>query len=339
MVVRKRGKNWEYDFRYDRKRYRHGGFKVKIEAVHAEREHYAQVVNGINLNKELTLADYFEKWMKTNKYPNVSQKTYKTYITAHNHLKDNSIGNVKLKDLTRNKYQDFINEFSKEHAKDTIRKLNGKVKACLDDAVFEGVMIKNIVHNIKYKPGKKSVKEEAKYINMKDYEAFKKKLKESSSQSSLFLFIMLVTGARYSGVANLKREYIDEINSTIFINENKTDLSPRTLRVPREDLNYIVRGLEKLPSRIDGFLFKLSYNGANKQMARVCDQLGIDKVTSHALRHTHCSYLHAKGVSIEYISKRLGHSNIGTTIEYYQHILTEKFEEEDEKAINILSAM
>ncbi|TDM15727.1 tyrosine-type recombinase/integrase [Macrococcus bovicus] len=339
MAVKKVGKSYAYDFYFEGQRYRQGRFKTKAEALHAERILYNQLMNGIRLQKDLTFAEYFEKWMETNKLENVSDRTYKTYKSALKHIKKSDFGKIKLKDLSRDKFQDFINEYAKEHAKDTIKKFKGACGACFEAAVFDGLMIKNINHNITYTAGKESQKEETKFIEMKDYERVKKQLMKSDSESSLFLFVMLITGARFSGAAALRREYIDEVNSTIYIAETKTDLSPRTLTVPRKDLSHILRGIERLPVYLDGKVFHLSYTAVNKQIKRVCKQLEIEEVTSHALRHTHCSYLYAKGLSIEYISKRLGHANTSTTREIYQHMFKETFVDEDAKAMEILEAM
>lgn len=61
------------------------------------------------------------------------------------------------------------------------------------------------------------------------------------------------------------------------------------------------------------------------------------KITVHALRHTHASLLLEKGVSIDTISRRLGHENSKVTREIYLHV-TEKLKEKDNNqiaAINI----
>lgn len=43
----------------------------------------------------------------------------------------------------------------------------------------------------------------------------------------------------------------------------------------------------------------------------------------HGLRHTHASVLLYKKVSIYYVSERLGHSNIETTLKEYTHVIKE----------------
>ena len=105
-------------------------------------------------------------------------------------------------------------------------------------------------------------------------------------------------------------------------------------------MKFIIQSVSKLPATIDGSIFgNLTINAVNKRLKAYCNDLGIKEITSHALRHTHCSYLLAKGISIYYISKRLGHKNISVTTEVYSHLLEETYKEEDEKATQIISAM
>ncbi len=47
---------------------------------------------------------------------------------------------------------------------------------------------------------------------------------------------------------------------------------------------------------------------------------GFD-VTFHELRHTHASLLLKHGISIQYVSQRLGHENIAITYKFYAHFL------------------
>ena len=63
-------------------------------------------------------------------------------------------------------------------------------------------------------------------------------------------------------------------------------------------MNYIIKSIDQLPRTIDGTIFgELTNNAVNKRLKKYCNNLGIKEITSHALRHTHCSYLLAKGIS------------------------------------------
>jgi hypothetical protein len=46
----------------------------------------------------------------------------------------------------------------------------------------------------------------------------------------------------------------------------------------------------------------------------------LPHVTVHGLRHTFASLLNSSGVDIARISRELGHSNIGTTMNIYTHV-------------------
>lgn len=53
----------------------------------------------------------------------------------------------------------------------------------------------------------------------------------------------------------------------------------------------------------------------------------LAKVTTHGLRHTHCSLLFEAGASLKEVQDRLGHSDVKTTMNIYAHV-TKKAKEE-----------
>lgn len=55
------------------------------------------------------------------------------------------------------------------------------------------------------------------------------------------------------------------------------------------------------------------------------------KITFHGLRHTPASILIAKKVDIDYISERLGHSLIQTTLRVYSYLLKDQCDKENKK--------
>ncbi|WP_255505175.1 site-specific integrase [Lysinibacillus sphaericus] len=46
----------------------------------------------------------------------------------------------------------------------------------------------------------------------------------------------------------------------------------------------------------------------------------LEHITTHGLRHTHCSLLFEAGASIKEVQYRLGHSDVKTTLEIYAHV-------------------
>ena len=48
---------------------------------------------------------------------------------------------------------------------------------------------------------------------------------------------------------------------------------------------------------------------------------GLPRVRLHDLRHTHATLMLKAGVHPKIVSERLGHANIGITLDLYSHVL------------------
>ena len=67
------------------------------------------------------------------------------------------------------------------------------------------------------------------------------------------------------------------------------------------------------------------------RMKRIIQKHDLKVITTHGLRHTHCSLLFEAGVSIQEVKERLGHSDIQTTMNIYAHVTEKAREESAEK--------
>lgn len=79
-----------------------------------------------------------------------------------------------------------------------------------------------------------------------------------------------------------------------------------------------------------GYIQYYTYEKYLKESSEKC--IGR-RITTHALRHTHASLLLASGVSVDTISRRLGHDNSRITKDIYLHV-TEKLVDSDNKALS-----
>lgn len=57
-----------------------------------------------------------------------------------------------------------------------------------------------------------------------------------------------------------------------------------------------------------------------KWILHVQKKYGLGTITTHGLRHTHCSLLFEAGASLKEVQDRLGHSNVQTTMNIYAHV-------------------
>ncbi|MFB5190685.1 tyrosine-type recombinase/integrase [Alicyclobacillus fastidiosus] len=51
------------------------------------------------------------------------------------------------------------------------------------------------------------------------------------------------------------------------------------------------------------------------------EKAGVPKIRFHDLRHTHASLMLLQGIHPKIVSERLGHANIGITLDTYSHVM------------------
>lgn len=344
MNVKKVGKTWEYDFRYNKKRYRKRGYSTKREATNAMNDLYNQVTKGANLSEDMSFIDYFENWIKVNKEGRVSQSTLNRYSNAKNVFEE-KFGLIEIKDVSQLKYREMLKEYAegmyvggrKEgRTKQSVSKLNNCFSQAFKDALNERLIHRDPTWNAPIYEKKEAKKEESKFISLKNYKSLKEFSKSKNELSYLAIFILISTGARFGEVQKLERKHIDELNSTIHLPGTKTEAAERTITIPKHDMKHIVNVLNNRPTSIRGQLFNtgvtlITNKAVTSTLRKFLLENNVGDYTLHSLRHTHASMLLSKGFSIQYVSKRLGHSNIEITWRVYSHLLEELKTEEDEK--------
>lgn len=101
----------------------------------------------------------------------------------------------------------------------------------------------------------------------------------------------------------------------------------------------LMNGIRKtdlfMHSRTGGHIRYFAYN---KYLRENSERILGRKLTAHALQHTHASLLLERDVSIDTISRRLGHENSRITREIYLHV-TEKLKERDNECISKIALL
>ena len=77
----------------------------------------------------------------------------------------------------------------------------------------------------------------------------------------------------------------------------------------------------------------------SRYLQELLKKLEITKTTFHGLRDSHATFLFSKNISLDYISRRLGHNSILTTQEYYLSLMPEKKHQQDADALNFLDEL
>ena len=158
------------------------------------------------------------------------------------------------------------------------------------------------------------------------------------------IFIALKTGARIAEVLGLTREDIlfetDEINIEKTWDYRKGDrfkktknlASIRKVYTDKETMQTMQKYFDWMDKynveTKEGTLFITDGIGThmstfNLELNRILEELAIEKITMHKLRHTQASILIAKDVPLQLVAKRLGHTDTMMIQRVYGHLLKE----------------
>lgn len=303
-------------------------------------------------------SEYFKFWYDTYRKPKITEVTEGTYNHVLSVIK-RYFTNVSIKKITRASYQRFITEYGKEHAPVTVRKVNGIIRACVKNAIYDDILKKDFTYNITFVANKDKEfnVENLSILEIKELINYVYNHLSPDKISYYMIFTALLTGARLSEIAGLTWKDVNFNFKTITINKTydyrhpgrfkktKTTSSNRTIKINDALLNVLKTFKNKRNGKDNDLVFinftnKLvpSSNAVNKSLRYCLKQLGLQKndFHFHSLRHAHVAYLLAQGVDIYAISKRLGHSNISITMEVYAYLIDEAKDKNDQKIVDSL---
>jgi len=172
----------------------------------------------------------------------------------------------------------------------------------------------------------------------------------AATKHYVFFATLLYTGLRRGELLALKWKYLDLDMATLHVVESAYKLEsgeyivkePKTKRSQREvslspSLTLLLKlhrdAQETLFDKIgktlaeNEFVFTrddgspINPNAITLAHRRILKNAGIPHIRVHDLRHTHATLLFKAGVHPKTVSMRLGHANIGITIDLYTHML------------------
>ena len=183
--------------------------------------------------------------------------------------------------------------------------------------------------------GKFKTKLEVKKYDFYTIEEFNKFIKyiDHSVYKQFFTF-MFFTGARPGETFALQFKDIDNdyivINKTLTSHNGREFDSPKTYSSIRKikldkKLKKDLLDLKKLYNgwNQDYFIFggskPLAPTTVNRYKFKACQRANLRPITLHQFRHSHATLLVNNNILINEVSRRLGHSNVSTTLNTYVH--------------------
>src|SRR5690625_5491121 len=84
----------------------------------------------------IPFAAYFKDWIKVYK-TDIGKNTKERYLNTYNTLFE-YFGDKPIQRIRKREYQLFLNDYAKNKSRQTVRKLNTHVRACVREAIEEG---------------------------------------------------------------------------------------------------------------------------------------------------------------------------------------------------------
>ena len=367
---RKRGKTWSFTIDIGRdpktgKRIQksRSGFKTKKEAQAVAAELHYQLTLGTYINeKNIRFSDFAEEWIKQ-----YAKKVKVSSVRVRRHEMERLkqvIDNIPIKNVTYKMYQDAIDELSERYAYRTLKGIHTTARMIFKKALQLEVIAKDPTEFAELPPN--DADDDYYFLDKHELGIFLDTAKQHDIDYCLFS-TLAYSGMRIGEALALKHEDLDfqqntiDINKTLYMPSNnrqkailltpKTKNSKRVIKMDPSVMKLLKRHLlhqkewqMMYPAfKQEGFVFPHPEGGPMPQrnilrhMRKVLELAGLEKMSLHALRHTHVSLLAESGAGIKEIMERLGHGDYNTTMKVYNHVTKDLEEKTTHQFSNLMS--
>lgn len=279
---------------------------------------------------------------------NKSPNTIHTYNDQRNRI-DNTIGLLRLEKLSPRTLQMWVDDLSSELSPRTIRFTYSLLRNCCSIAVTWNLIKTNPCHDVSLPTVRKK---EVQILSPEDFSVFCSHLDELPLDYKVCFELALFGSLRKGEVLGILEDeiptdgrfYIKRARYSPnlredFVKETKTSSGERLCILPQlvvDDVialrkQHIQSKLKYGKAWIDSPYLLKEENGeafhASLCITRLqsyMKKIGLEPISFHALRHTYASICISLGVNPEIVSKRMGHSNISTTLGIYTHLFEQK---------------
>lgn len=287
------------------------------------------------IKSNMLFCDYYKQWISVYKEGAIRPVTMNKYNMAHQWL-IKLIPTLAIGDLDRITYQKLLNDYAREHERQTTMDFHHHLKCAILDAVDEGLILHDPTRKAIIK-GKTPRLKKTKFLNQYELHKLLDDLYLTDQLNMDWLILLVAkTGIRFSEALAITPKDFDLSRQLLSISKTwdykgtggflptKNESSVRKVPLDWQTVIQFAELIKHLPENEPIFVNKRIYNSTvNDLLAKHCRNAEIPVISFHGLRHTHASILLFAGVSIASVARRLGHSNITTTQKTYLHIIQE----------------
>lgn len=305
-----------------------------------------------NRDGEALFCDYYKQWVEVYKKDAIREATMSKYKMTQKWV-EKLVPDVRVCELTRTIYQQLLNDYAKEHERQTTLDFHHQLKGAILDALEEGFIERDPTRKAIIK-GKPPREKKIKYLNQFELHTLIADLdiKEEPNWDS-FILLIAKTGMRFSEALAITPKDFDFARQTLSISKTwdykgkggflptKNASSVRKIQIDWQIVVKFSELIKGLPEDQPIFVgnSKIYNSTVNAVLTRHCRACGISEITVHGLRHTHASLLLFAGVSIASVARRLGHASMTTTQKTYLHIIQELENKDVDLVMRTLSGL
>lgn len=305
-----------------------------------------------DMNRTALFYEYYAQWIEVYKKGAIREATLAKYLMTQKWV-EKLIPDVKVSELTRTAYQQLLNEYAKEHERQTTLDFHHQLKGAILDAVDEGLLSRDPTRKAIIK-GKTPKTKKIKYLNQFELHTLIADLDIKDTPNwDWFILLVAKTGMRFSEALAITPEDFDFARQTLSISKTwdykgsggflptKNKSSVRKIQIDWQIVvKFSVLTRDLPPDRpIFAGESKIYNSTVNDVLTRHCKACGISEISIHGLRHTHASLLLFAGVSIASVARRLGHASMTTTQKTYLHIIQELENKDVDLVMRTLSGL
>ena len=305
-----------------------------------------------DMNSTKLFCNYYKQWIDVYKKDAIRDATLAKYRMTHKWV-ERLVPELKVSDLTRTVYQKLLNDYAKEHERQTTLDFHHQLKGAILDAVDEGLIERDPTRKAIIK-GKMSKPKKIKYLNQFELHTLISHLNIKEAPNwDWFILLVAKTGMRFSEALAVTPADFDFARQTLSVSKTwdykgeggflptKNKSSVRKIQIDWQIVVKFSELVKDLPEDEPIFVGKDKvYNSTvNDILTRHCKACGISEISIHGLRHTHASLLLFAGVSIASVARRLGHASMTTTQKTYLHIIQELENKDVDLVMRTLSGL
>ena len=305
-----------------------------------------------DMNSMELFCNYYKQWSDVYKKDAIRDATLAKYRMTHKWV-ERLVPELKVSDLTRTVYQKLLNDYAKEHERQTTLDFHHQLKGAILDAVDEGLIERDPTRKAIIK-GKMPKPKKIKYLNQFELHTLISHLNIKEAPNwDWFILLVAKTGMRFSEALAVTPADFDFARQTLSVSKTwdykgeggflptKNKSSVRKIQIDWQIVVKFSELVKDLPEDEPIFVGKDKvYNSTvNDILTRHCKACGISEISIHGLRHTHASLLLFAGVSIASVARRLGHASMTTTQKTYLHIIQELENKDVDLVMRTLSGL